>query len=134
MKNTTIEIIKKYYKSFNEGDRKCFLDLLAENVVHEINHGNQEIGKKLFEQFLEKMDKHYKEKVVDLYVFSSEDGERAAAEFFIEGVYLTTDPQLPPAKGQKYRLRCGAFFTVHNAHITRVTNYYNLKQWLHQIS
>lgn len=101
--------------------------------MHDINQGGQEKGKKLFRSFMQRMDRHYEEHVVELVVFANEQGTRAAAEFFIEGSYLSTDQGLPPAKGQRYRLRCGAFFEIHGSHITRVTNYYNLQDWLAQV-
>lgn len=101
--------------------------------MHDINQGGQEVGKAPFLSFMERMDRHYEEHVVELVVFANERGTRAAAEFFIEGTYLSTDPGLPPAKGQRYRLRCGAFFEIRDAHITRVTNYYNLQDWLSQV-
>lgn len=107
--------------------------LLTDDVIHDINHGKQEVGKHLFRTFMEKMHRHYKEKAVDLVVFANDDGTRGAAEFFIEGTYLTTDGNLPSARGQKYRLRCGAFFELRGDKISRVTNYYNLNEWLSQI-
>jgi steroid delta-isomerase-like uncharacterized protein len=79
------------------------------------------------------MQEHYKEKVVDLVIFSDEKHGRAAAEFFIEGTYLHTGAGLPPASGQHYRLRVGAFFALSHGKISRVTNYYNLNEWIHQV-
>jgi steroid delta-isomerase-like uncharacterized protein len=107
--------------------------LIADDVIHDINHGKQEIGKSTFRHFMERMNRDYKEKAVELVIFSNENGTRAAAEFFIEGTYLTTDQGLPPARGQKYRLRCGAFFELRGGKISRVTNYYSLTEWLSQI-
>jgi steroid delta-isomerase-like uncharacterized protein len=79
------------------------------------------------------MDQCYREQVVDLVVFVNEDGRRGAAEFYIEGQYLSTDEGLPPATGQRYRLRVGAFFEIENGLVNRMTNYYNLQDWLHQV-
>jgi steroid delta-isomerase-like uncharacterized protein len=76
------------------------------------------------------MDRCYREQVVELTVFASDDGTRAAAEFYIEGAYLATDDGLPPATGQTYRLRVGAFFEMRAGKISRVTHYYNLAEWL----
>ncbi len=129
----TIKIIRKYYDAFNLDAMQDFFSLLAEDVVHEINHGEKEIGKQAFKAFMNRMHRHYKEKVVDLIVFANDIGTRAAAEFFIEGTYVTADEGLPPARGQKYRLRCGAFFEIKNQKIARVTNYYNLSEWLAQV-
>lgn len=134
MQQQAIQTIQKYYDSFNKSKTEDFFALMTENVIHDINHGKQEIGKPLFRAFMQRMHLHYQEKVVDLVIFANDLGTRAAAEFFIEGSYLTTDQGLPPAKGQKYRLRCGAFFELKQGKIHRVTNYYNLSDWLSQIN
>jgi steroid delta-isomerase-like uncharacterized protein len=123
-------LITSYYAAFNSGDREALLDMLDENVVHEINEGSVETGKEAFRVFLHRMDQSYKETVEDLVVFTSDHVDRAAAEFFIRGEYLATDDGLPPARGQTYHLRVGAFFEVKEGKISRVTNYYNLQAWL----
>ncbi len=128
--STSNETIQKYYDSFNAANMEAFFSLLSEDVVHEINHGKREIGKALFRKFMERMLSHYQEEIVDLVIFTNKTGDRAAAEFFVEGTYHTTDAGLPPACGQKYRLRGGAFFEIKDNLITRVTNYYNLQEWL----
>lgn len=133
MKSQTITLIQKYYNAFNRGLMKDFFAFLTEDVIHDINHGKQEIGKEAFHKFMDRMNCHYKEKVVDLIVFANDSGTRGSAEFFIEGIYLTTTEGLPLARGQKYRIRCGAFFDVDDNKISRVTNYYNLNEWLSQI-
>jgi steroid delta-isomerase-like uncharacterized protein len=61
------------------------------------------------------------------------DGSRAAAEYLVSGTYQATDAGLPEARGQKYSLPGGAFFTIRDGKIARVTNYYNLQDWLKQI-
>lgn len=126
-------LIQRYYDTFNSGDRAAFLALLADDVVHDINQGGAETGKAAFRAFLERMDRCYREQVRDLVVFADEDGARGAAEFFIEGEYLATDEGLPPATGQRYRLRVGAFFELSGSLVKRVTNYYNLEEWLRQV-
>ena len=126
-------LIQRYYDTFNAGDRAAFLALLAEEVVHDINQGGVETGKAAFRAFLQRMDRCYREQVRDLVVFADEDGARGAAEFFIEGEYLATDEGLPPAAGQRYRLRVGAFFELRGGLVERVTNYYNLEEWLRQV-
>lgn len=123
-------LIRKYYETFNSGDREALLAMLAENVAHEINEGGVETGKEAFRAFLARMDRCYKETVEDLAVFTSDDPHRAAAEFFIRGQYIATDEGLPEAAGQTYHLRVGAFFEAADGKITRVTNYYNLQAWL----
>ena len=59
---------------------------------------------------------------------------RAAAEFNVAGTYLETDEGLPPASGQRYRLPAGTFFAVDGGLITRITTYYNLTDWLMQVT
>ena len=49
------------------------------------------------------------------------------------GTYLAADEGLPPAQGQTYRLPAGAFFELRDGKVARVTNYYNLQDWLRQV-
>lgn len=122
--------IKDYYSAFNSGDRTALLAMLTDDIVHEINEGGTEIGISAFSEFLKRMDRSYKETVEDLVVFTSSTPDRASAEFFIRGEYLSTDEGLPEASGQAYHLRVGAFFDIRDGKIARVTNYYNLQSWL----
>ena len=62
------------------------------------------------------------------------DGNRAAAEFNVNGVYKVTDSGLPDAKGQTYKLPAGTFFAMRDGKIARVTTYYNLTDWIAQVS
>ena len=133
MTAATIDLITRYYAAFNAGDMNAFLSLLADDVVHDINQGARETGKPAFAAFMEKMNRHYREKLADIVVMASPDGSRAAAEFTVLGEYLTTDEGLPPAEGQTYRLNAGAFFAVRDGKVARVTNYYNLQDWLKQV-
>ncbi len=126
-------LIQHYYDCFNSGDREAFLALLTEDVEHDINQGGTEKGREVFRAFLARMDRCYREQVRDLVVFANDDGRRGAAEFFIEGEYLVTDEGLPPAAGQRYRLRVGAFFDIQDGRVSRITNYYNLEEWLRQV-
>jgi steroid delta-isomerase-like uncharacterized protein len=129
----TKDLIRNYYDSFNHQDISAFLNYLSEDVIHDINQGHSEIGKEKFATFMTHMNRCYKEEVKDLVIMVNEDGSRAAAEFIIEGTYLVTDKGLPEAKNQTYRLPVGAFFNIKNGKITRVTNYYNLQEWLKQV-
>lgn len=126
-------LIESYYAAFNSGDREALLEMLADDVVHEINEGATEVGKEAFRGFLKRMDRCYKETVEDLVVFSSSDPTRAAAEFFIRGEYLATDEGLPEARGQVYHLRVGAFFEIRGGRIARVSNHYNLSDWMRMV-
>lgn len=128
-----LQLIQAYYAAFNGGDRDAMLALLTEDVAHDINQGASEVGREVFRAFLRHMDDCYAEQVEELVVFASSCGTRAAAEFFISGKYLATDSGLPPATGQAYRLRVGAFFDIRGGLVARVTNYYNLQDWLRQV-
>ena len=134
MSDATIKLVQAYYKAFNAGDMTTFLSLLADDVLHDINQGRTEIGKPAFATFMERMNAHYREQLENMVVMSNANGDRAAAEFTVVGEYLQTDSGLPAAKGQRYRLPAGAFFTVRDNKIARVTNYYNLQDWIAQVS
>ena len=130
---SSLSLIESYYAAFNSGDREALLAMLDEDVSHEINESGVETGREAFRAFLGRMDRCYREMVEELVVFADAGGTRAASEFFIRGQYLATDDGLPEAKGQEYRLRVGAFFEIAGGKITRVTNYYNLSNWLAQV-
>ncbi|HYE35564.1 ketosteroid isomerase-related protein [Methylocaldum sp.] len=126
-------LIEKYYAAFNAGQMDTFLSLLTDDVIHDINQGQREIGREAFREFMNRMNRNYKEQLVDMVIMTSEDGKRAAAEFVVLGEYLVTDEGLPPAKGQKYRLPAGAFFDIRDGKVARITNYYNLQDWIAQV-
>jgi steroid delta-isomerase-like uncharacterized protein len=131
---TTTDLIQRYYAAFNAKDWAAMLACLADTVHHDVNEGGQRGGKEKFGAFLAHMDVCYDEHLSDIVVMTSADGRRAAAEFTVSGTYKTTDGDLPPARGQSYRLPAGAFFGIENGVIARVTTYYNLKDWIAQVS
>lgn len=126
-------LIENYYQAFNNGDMDTFLSLLTDDVIHDVNQGDREQGKAAFEKFMQKMNHHYREQLENIVVMASEDGSRAAAEFVVLGEYLNTDEGLPEANGQTYRLPAGAFFDIRDGKVARVTNYYNLGDWIAQV-
>ena len=132
--NNAETIVRAYYAAFNAGDAAAFLALLTDDVVHDINQSGRETGKPAFATFTEQMRQSYREHVVDLVVFTEPTGRRAAAEFTVNGTYLQAAPGLPAARGQTYTLPVGAFFELTNGKIGRVSNYYNLSNWLAQVS
>ena len=130
---TAQDIIAAYLAAFNRGDWPGMLALLADDVVHDINQGGAEHGKPAFTAFLDRMARCYREELRDIVIMVGADGARAAAEFQVHGEYLAQDAGLPPARGQRYALPAGAFFSLKDGRISRVTMYYNLPEWLRQV-
>lgn len=133
MRDQALALIRRYYAAFNAADMQALLDLLTEDVVHDINQGRREAGKAAFQTFMAHMNRCYREQLVDMVIMATDDGTRASAEFTVLGEYIATDEGLPPAKGQTYRLPAGAFFEVRDGRVARVTNYYNLQDWIAQV-
>ena len=131
---TAAATIRAYYDAFNAGDMDRFLALLTDDVAHDINQGARETGKAAFAAFLARMARCYREQLRDIVVMANQEGTRVAAEYVVHGEYLANDTGLPPAHGQKYVLPGGAFFDVEDGAITRITNYYNLEDWIAQVS
>jgi steroid delta-isomerase-like uncharacterized protein len=129
-----INLVENYYAAFNGGDMEAFLNLLTDDVIHDINQGKREVGKAAFTQFMACMNFNYKEQLVDMVVMATTNGQRAAAEFVVLGEYIKTDEGLPAANGQKYQLPAGAFFEIRDNKVARITNYYNLENWIAQVS
>jgi steroid delta-isomerase-like uncharacterized protein len=129
----TQALVAAYYAAFNRQDSGAMLALLAEDVLHEPSQGAPRHGKAAFAAFLAHMDRCYRETVIEPAILASADGTRAAAEFLLEGEYLATDEGLPAARGQRYRLRVGAFFAVAGGKVARVSNHYNLGHWIAQV-
>ena len=127
------ELVLAYYAAFNRGDWAGMQGLLAEDVIHDLNQGPREVGKAAFAVFQQRMARSYREQLRDIVVLASPDGTRAAAEYVVHGEYLAADEGLPPANGQAYVLPGGAFFDIRDGAIARVTNYYNLEDWLAQV-
>ncbi len=130
---SALETIRAYYDAFNRQDMDAFLALLTDDVVHDINQGERQVGKDIFAKFMQHMSHCYKENLTDMVIMASEDGKRASAEFIVNGEYLKTDEGLPQANGQTYVLPAGAFFELKDGKVARVTNYYNLNDWIAQV-
>ena len=128
------DTIARYFAAFNADDTEALIVCLADDVAHHVNEGNIRIGKDKFRDFCAHMDRCYKENLTDMQIFVSDDGTRAAAEFTVNGTYLATDEGLPNASGQTYKLPAGSFFSLRDGQITRVTTYYNLSDWIKQVS
>lgn len=126
--------IAAYFDAFNRGDAEGMLALVTEDVEHHVNQGAVRRGKAAFAEFCAHMGVSYREELRDMVIFASPDGARGAAEFVVHGAYLQTDPGLPEAKGQRYVLPAGSFFALRGGRIARVTTYYNLQDWIAQVS
>lgn len=127
-------LIRRYYDAFNSGNCEAMLKLVTDDIIHDVNQGERRVGKEKFKAFNARMKHHYQEKLKDIVVMVSRTGERAAAEFNVEGTYLETDEGLPDAKGQKYKLPGATLFAIRDGKISRVTTYYNLTDWILQVS
>jgi steroid delta-isomerase-like uncharacterized protein len=130
----TAALIRRYYDAFNAADGAAMLACLTDDVIHDVNQGERRVGKERFRAFNARMAHHYRERLEDIAVMVSKDGSRAAAEFNVNGKYLVTDSGLPEAKSQTYILPAGAFFAIRDGKIARVTTYYNLTDWIAQVS
>lgn len=130
----TRSLIAAYFDAFNAGETDKMLELLHDEVEHHVNEGNIRKGRELFAEFNAHMSECYQENLTDMVILTNETGDRAAAEFVVNGTYLKTDEGLPPAHGQVYRLPAGSFFTIRDDKISRVTTYYNLSDWIKQVS
>jgi len=131
---TTLALIKSYYAAFNAGDTEQMLSMVSDDIAHDVNQGTRRSGKALFAEFNAHMTRCYKEELTDIVVFADETGTRAAAEFTVNGTYLSTDEGLPEANGQTYRLPAGTFFDLKDGKISRITTYYNLEDWIAQVN
>ena len=131
---TAKSVVQSYFDAFNAGAVEGMLDCLSDDVAHHVNEGKIREGKQDFAEFCAHMSRCYKETVTDMVIFEAEGGTRAAAEYVVNGTYLATDEGLPEAQRQTYRLPAGSFFSLKNNKITRVVTYYNLADWVRQVS
>lgn len=129
-----MQVIATYFDAFNAGDIDGMLACLSDDVAHHVNEGQVRQGKAAFAAFCAHMSACYAETLTDMVILTHPDGTRAAAEYIVNGTYLATDDGLPEARGQTYRLPAGSFFDVAQGRITRVTTYYNLADWMRQVS
>lgn len=126
--------ITAYYAAFNAGDAAGMLACVTDDVEHRVNEGGIRLGRAKFAEFCAHMGVSYRETLQDIEIFVNETGTRAAAEFTVHGEYLKTDPGLPAANGQRYTLPAGSFFDLKDRMISRITTFYNLNDWIAQVS
>ena len=134
---TAEQVVRAYYAAFNAHDTPAMLALLTPDVLHDVSQGGRELGDEAFARFMAHMDRCYDERIEDLVVMVDSGGARAAAEFTVHGRYIATDPGVPggtpPASGQRYVLPAGAFFMVRDGRVARISNHYNLAEWVRQV-
>ncbi len=134
MNTQAATLIQAYYDAFNAQNWPAMLALLTDDIAHDINQSTRETGREAFATFLRRMDTNYAEQLTNIAILTNPDNTRAAAEFTVHGTYKKSDPGLPEAHGQTYTLPAGAFFEIAGNRIARVTNYYNLEDWISQVS
>ncbi len=127
-------LIMRYYDAFGRDDPAALIACLSDDVRHDINQGPRELGRAAFAEFMTRMARCYRERLSDLVIMIDPSGTRAAAEYVVHGQYLQSDDGLPPAHGQSYSLPGAACFEISAGAITRVSNYYNLQDWLKQVA
>ena len=88
------------------GNVSGMLSCLTNDVAHQVNEGQVRKGKELSKAFRLYMNRTYREELTDMIVF--ENGDRAAAEYLVNGTYLQTDAGLAAAMGQTDRLPTGS--------------------------
>ena len=134
MTQTARNTVTAYYAAFNAENPAGMLACVTEAIEHRVNEGGIRLGAAKFAEFCAHMGVSYREQLRDIEIFVNETGTRAAAEFTVHGEYLKTDPGLPEAKGQKYILPAGSFFDLQDGKISRITTFYNLNDWIAQVS
>ncbi len=130
----TLALLSAYYDAFNAETPAGMLACVSEDVEHRVNESATRHGAAAFAEFCAHMGVSYRERLSDIVLFLNDAGTRGAAEFIVHGEYLQTDPGLPEAHGQNYTLPAGAFFDIQDGKITRITTYYNLADWIAQVS
>lgn len=128
------KIVQTYFDAVNQSDIDALLALLHEDVIHDINEGERQIGKQAFRTFYASAMGNFDETRSDIAIMVASSGGRAAAEFTRRGSYMNTGEGLPKANGQTYSLQGGAFFEVDDGLITRVTGYFNKADFIGQLS
>ncbi len=133
-RSTARDTLWAYYAAFNAGDTAGMLGCVTDDIEHRVNEGGIRRGRYRFAEFCAHMGVSYREQLHDIEIFINDDGSRGAAEFVVHGEYLKTDPGLPQAHGQRYILPAGAFFDLRGDKISRITTFYNLSDWIEQVS
>lgn len=127
------DLLQRYFNALNDRDIRACLALVSDELVLEPNQGFAEQGRDAFAGFLERHLHCYREVIEPLMMLVAPEGRHAACEYRVTGEYLATDDGLPEACGQRYEMRVGAFFEIHNGLISRISLHFNLPDWLAQV-
>ena len=130
----TAALIRRYFEAFNAGDSEAMIAFLTDDVIHDVNQGERRTGKDKFRAFNARMTHHYNEHLDGIAVMVSKDGTARRRRVQCQRHLSSTDSGLPAAKGQTYMLPAGTFFAIRDGKIARVTTYYNLTDWIAQVS
>jgi steroid delta-isomerase-like uncharacterized protein len=130
----TSALVLRFCAACNRGDWTGMADCVSDDIIHDVNQGEREIGKAAFRAYMEQHARSYREELRDVVVMSVDDGTRAAAEFSVHGVYQSAAAGLPAAQGQRYVLTAGVFFAINQGKIARFTPYYNQHDRMAQIA
>jgi steroid delta-isomerase-like uncharacterized protein len=118
---TDTELVTHYYDLFNRGDWDAMCALLRDDVRHDLNQGERQVGRAVFRAFLDRMARSYREQLRDVCVMGNGAG-RVGAEYVVEGEYLATDEGLPDARGPRSTLSVGPFYEAPDGNNQTVTN------------
>ncbi|MEK8081446.1 cytosolic protein [Pseudomonas sp. XK-1] len=102
-------------------------------MLLDINQGPREQGVQAFADYPERTQRCYRESIDNLQILTAPSGQRAACEYSLSGEYLSTDDGLPDACGRSYQLTAASFFAIHDGKICRVSQPFNLPEWLAQV-
>jgi steroid delta-isomerase-like uncharacterized protein len=125
-------LIRAYFEAFNRHDLEGMVANMAPEIKHQLNQGEDQIGIEAFRKFKTYMDTCYREQITDLNIMVG--GHLGCAEFTCSGTYLATDGNFPEANGQTYAIKAAAIFEESEGKVTRITSYYNVPEWVAQIS
>jgi steroid delta-isomerase-like uncharacterized protein len=119
---------------FNSGDHGAVIDLCQEDVIHDINGAQREIGTDKLKLHLATAKAHRADKLADVIVLSSPDGSHGALDCTLRGTYVASIDGLPKANGQRYALPAIFMFELDDGKISRFVTHFDMQEWLRQIS
>jgi hypothetical protein len=114
-KENSKEIIKAFYQYYNNFDLDNIFPLFDDNIsfrfnMHEANHGIES-----YKEYMRNTIVYTNEKVSDVVIISTDDGNYISTKFVFSGQYVSTDPSLGvEAKRQSYKLEAINIFTLND--------------------